>query len=75
MTCRCLGAWTRGDGRTVDTLLQRGHGRSQWLPILARSMFIKTQETPNPASLKFIPGTKVSNRHGRSFFRLMLFSP
>ena len=25
-----------------------------------RSMFIQTQDTPNPASLKFLPGTKVS---------------
>ena len=25
-----------------------------------RSMFIQTQETPNPTSLKFLPGTKVS---------------
>lgn len=24
-----------------------------------RTMFIQTQETPNPNSLKFIPGTKV----------------
>jgi hypothetical protein len=25
-----------------------------------RSMFIQTQETPNPQSLKFLPGTKVT---------------
>ena len=24
-------------------------------------MFIQTQETPNPTSLKFLPGRKVSN--------------
>ncbi len=27
--------------------------------VLTRSMFIQTQDTPNPASLKFLPGTKV----------------
>ena len=26
----------------------------------ARSMFIQTQDTPNPQSLKFLPGIKVS---------------
>lgn len=26
---------------------------------ISRSMFIQTQETPNPNSLKFLPGTKV----------------
>merc|ERR1719293_358299 len=29
-----------------------------------RSMFIQTQETPNPHSLKFVPGTKVLEQGG-----------
>lgn len=28
-------------------------------PFIYRTMFIQTQETPNPDSLKFLPGTKV----------------
>lgn len=31
---------------------------------LKRSMFIQTQETPNPHSLKFVPGTKVLEQGG-----------
>lgn len=30
------------------------------LNIVKRFMFIQTQETPNPQSLKFVPGVKVS---------------
>jgi len=32
--------------------------------IPARNMFIQTQETPNPHSLKFVPGTKVLEQGG-----------
>jgi len=32
--------------------------------VFKRSMFIQTQETPNPHSLKFVPGTKVLEQGG-----------
>jgi len=28
-----------------------------------RSMFIQTQDTPNPNSIKFLPGVQVSSEH------------
>ena len=31
---------------------------------IARSMFIQTQDTPNPQSLKFLPGRKVLEEGG-----------
>jgi len=39
-------------------LLQRNPKISQTV-VTSRSMFIQTQETPNPSSLKFLPGTQV----------------
>lgn len=36
-----------------------GLGLQNFAPKFARTMFIQTQETPNPNSLKFIPGVKV----------------
>merc|ERR1712203_676812 len=39
-------------------LLQRNPKISQTV-VNSRSMFIQTQETPNPLSLKFLPGTQV----------------
>ena len=61
-----------GKGRQIGLFVARAISRPmaspapglklQLLPSFAmtkRSMFIQTQETPNPQSLKFLPGTKV----------------
>lgn len=46
--------------KTYNTI-QRKHllQPQQWFPSLFRSMFIQTQDTPNPDSLKFLPGVDV----------------
>lgn len=45
-----------GGGRKVFTQLNLNN---LLLQVPTRSMFIRTQETPNPNSLKFYPGTQV----------------
>lgn len=44
--------------RTRDKKSSFGKSCGIWLPPV-RNMFIRTQETPNPNSLKFYPGTDV----------------
>ena len=31
-------------------------------------MFIQTEETPNPATMKFIPGKDVTGESGKTFY-------
>ncbi|XP_014784246.1 NFU1 iron-sulfur cluster scaffold homolog, mitochondrial [Octopus bimaculoides] len=57
--------------RTLSSSLSRIHHR-QW-PVISpyqqnvRTMFIQTQDTPNPNSLKFIPGTQVLEAGTKDF--------
>ncbi|XP_067011267.1 NFU1 iron-sulfur cluster scaffold homolog, mitochondrial [Anabrus simplex] len=43
----------------VQILTNHGNGLNSCLSMMKRTMFIQTQETPNPNSLKFIPGVEV----------------
>lgn len=42
----------------VSSLLRVPEIKIPWMAV--RNMFVQTQETPNPNSLKFLPGVKVS---------------
>ena len=62
-------------------LLARRIGRARAVPValraLARSMFIQTEATPNPDSLKFLPGKEVLEAGSRDYrsFREAAASP
>ena len=48
----------------VNNVGWRGNGSSFVNKQIVRSMFIQTQDTPNPQSLKFLPGRKVLEQGG-----------
>jgi hypothetical protein len=42
-------------------------------PFKVRNMFIQCQETPNPMTLKFLPGRRILAEQGRTYEVLVFF--
>eukprot|EP00639_Heterosigma_akashiwo_P003671 CAMPEP_0194570078 /NCGR_PEP_ID=MMETSP0292-20121207/7536_1 /TAXON_ID=39354 /ORGANISM="Heterosigma akashiwo, Strain CCMP2393" /LENGTH=276 /DNA_ID=CAMNT_0039420453 /DNA_START=21 /DNA_END=851 /DNA_ORIENTATION=- len=67
----CLKMSARLPGTITNTLMQGGHARFQFAGFhstRSTSMIIQTQDTPNPASLKFLPGKDVLTQDSISGF-------
>ncbi|XP_052262823.1 NFU1 iron-sulfur cluster scaffold homolog, mitochondrial-like isoform X2 [Dreissena polymorpha] len=64
MSCRCLSSATR---RTGDIQRQLLPSQSRVSLQNVRTMFIQTQDTPNPNCLKFIPGVTVLDSGTKDF--------
>lgn len=51
----------RFDGQCKTRILQK-HAPDSFVKVPIRTMFIQTQDTPNPDSLKFLPGREVIDK-------------